>query len=83
MFLGPDPGYITNSKKWQMTTPQNYTSPYLCHGDIGFFSYKNRRYGQFLLVVQTYTKKIFVLKMINLKVKSFLAAFEIMLKVYY
>jgi hypothetical protein len=33
--LGPDIGYINNTKQWQKTTPQSFSSPFYCQADIG------------------------------------------------
>lgn len=47
----------------------------------GFFSYKNKKYGQFYLAVQTFTKKVFAVSIPNLKTDSFIRAIQSMLKV--
>jgi hypothetical protein len=33
--LGPDPGFLSNTKNWKKTTPQSFRSPYYAQGDIG------------------------------------------------
>ncbi len=38
IFLGPDIGYINNTKQWQKTTPQSFSSPFYCQADIGNYS---------------------------------------------
>jgi hypothetical protein len=47
----------------------------------GFFALENKRYGQFLVGVQTFSKRIFVTPLPNLTLSSFLTAFQLMLKV--
>lgn len=58
---------MSNTKKWKATTPLSQTSPYLVQGDVGFFSYKKRRYGQFIVFVNTFSKRIFALSINNVK----------------
>jgi hypothetical protein len=33
--LGPDPGFLSNTKNWKKTTPRSFRSPYYVQGDIG------------------------------------------------
>jgi hypothetical protein len=33
--LGPDPGFLSNTKNWKKTTPRSFRSPYYAQGDIG------------------------------------------------
>jgi hypothetical protein len=33
--LGAETGHISNSRRWQKTTPPIFRSPFYCHGDIG------------------------------------------------
>lgn len=55
----------------------------MCIFLLGFFSYRNKRYGQFFLAVQTFTKKIFVVPLRNLKANSLIDAIGLMCKVEY
>jgi hypothetical protein len=32
---GPDPGFLSYTKKWKKTTPRSFQSPYYAQGDIG------------------------------------------------
>jgi hypothetical protein len=32
---GPDPGFLSHTKKWKKTTPRSFQSPYYAQGDIG------------------------------------------------
>lgn len=43
------------------------TSPYLVQGDVGFFFYRKKKYGQFIVYVNTFTKRIFAKPINNLK----------------
>lgn len=52
-------------------------------GDIGFFQYKGKAYGQFFCAVQTFTKRIFVVSIRNLKAESLVQAIEKMIKVFF
>jgi hypothetical protein len=100
-FSGPDPGYLTNSRKWRNTTVASFKSPFSVQSDVGkkkikytktknqltifyvtgFFALENKRYGQFLVGVQTFSRRIFVTPLPNLTLSSFLKAFQLMLKV--
>jgi hypothetical protein len=72
---------MNNTKNWKRITPRSTYSPFIAQGDIGFFHYKNKRYGQFFCCTQTFTKKIFATPIKNLKSESLMAAIEKMLKV--
>ena len=80
-YLGPDSGVLSNTKKWKKTTPRSFYSPFFVQGDIGFFHYKGKQYGQFFCAVQTFTKKIFILPIKNLKSESLIEAIRAMIKV--
>ncbi len=100
---GPDPGFLSHTKKWKKTTPRSFQSPYYAQGDIGnvkpskkfflfivlrsvfyilgFFSYNNKKYGQFFCAVQTFTGKVFAVPIRNVKTKSLIDAIQLMTKV--
>jgi hypothetical protein len=80
-MLGPDSGVLSNSKKWKQSTPQSLYSPYFCQGDLGFFHYKGKKYGQFFCAVQTFTKRVFAIPIRNLQSETLITAIESMLKV--
>jgi hypothetical protein len=48
---------------------------------LGFFSYKNKKYGQFFCAVHTFTGKIFATPLRNVKTKSLIEAIQLMTKV--
>lgn len=56
-------------------------SPYTGQGDIGFFSYNNKQYGQFFCVINTFTKKLFAIPIANTKAETLMNALEKMKKV--
>jgi hypothetical protein len=80
-LLGPESGMLSNTKRWKRVTPKSQYSPYICQGDIGFFRYKNKDYGQFLCCVQTFSKKIYAIPIKNLKSETLISALEKMVKV--
>ncbi len=47
----------------------------------GFFSYNNKKYGQFFCAVQTFTGKVFAVPIRNVKTKSLIDAIQLMTKV--
>jgi hypothetical protein len=99
--LGPDPGFLSNTKNWKRTTPRSFRSPYYAQGDIGnrnyikqafylfiilifylgFFSYNNKKYGQFFCAVQTFTGKVFAVPIPNVKTDSLIEAIHKMTQV--
>jgi len=81
MFLGPDTGALNRTKSFQRITPLSTRSPFLVQGDIGFFSYKNKVFGKFLVMVQTYTKRIFACFLRNSQAATIIEALKLMLKV--
>jgi len=78
---GPDVGELGNTKTWKNSQPTSVRSPYVSEGDLGFFSYKKKRYGAFFLAVQTYSRRIFVAPIANTKAESIYKAIGLMLKV--
>ena len=74
---------LNNTKRWKANTPQSLYSPFFVQGDIGFFHYKGKQYGQFLCIVQTFTKRVFAVPIRNLKSTSLMEAIGLMLKVCY
>ena len=80
-FEGPESGALSNTKQWKKLTPYSYYSPFIAQGDVGFLSYKGKKYGQFFVAVQTFSKRIFALPISNLKTDSFVQAIQSMLKV--
>jgi hypothetical protein len=72
---------LSNTKKWKKVTPQSQYSPFISQGDIGFFHYKGKKYGQFFCSIQTFTKKIFAVPIKNLNSESLISAIDKMLKV--
>jgi hypothetical protein len=80
-LLGPDPGHISNSKSWKKITPKSQSSPFISQGDIGFLQYKNKKYGQFYVAVQTYTRKVFALPIKNKNSETLIEAIGKMIKV--
>lgn len=79
--LGPDSGALNNTKKWKATTPHNFKSIYICQGDLGFFSYKSKKYGVFFCAVQTFTRRVFAVPIPNSSTSSLIKAIEQMVKV--
>lgn len=79
--LGPDSGALNNTKKWKATTPHSFKSPYICQGDIGYFSFKNKKYGAFFCGVQTFSRKVFAVPIPNVSTPSLIKAIEQMVKV--
>jgi len=79
-FLGSESGALSNSKNWKRITPHSLKSPFYVQGDIGFFYYKKKRYGQFYIAVNTYTKRIFCIPLRNTKSASLIEAIGAMLK---
>lgn len=49
-------------------------SPYLVQGDVGFFSYKKRKYGQFIVFVNTFSKRIYAQPINNVKSETLIKA---------
>jgi hypothetical protein len=72
---------MSNTKNWKKVTPRSQYSPFIAQGDIGFFHYKGKKYGQFFLSIQTFSKKIFAIPIKNLKSETLIWAVEKMLKV--
>ena len=56
-------------------------SPFFVQGDLGFFQYKGKKYGQFFCAVQTFTKRVFAIPIRNIKSETLIDALETMLKV--
>lgn len=81
MFLGPDIGMLSNTKQWKANTPLSLYSPFFVQGDVGFFHYKGKQYGQFFCAIQTFTKRVFATPLRNLKSETLIEAIETMLKV--
>jgi hypothetical protein len=48
---------------------------------LGFFSTENKKFGQFFVAVQTFTRRIFVIPLKNLTLSSLLSAMTAMKKV--
>lgn len=80
VVVGPDAGALSNTKQWKKTTPQSTYSPYILQGDIGFFSYNNKQYGQFLCCVNTFTRRVYAAPIRNLKSDTLIEALGKMLK---
>jgi hypothetical protein len=72
---------LSNTKNWKKITSRSYYSPYISQGDIGFFNYKNKEYGQFICFVQTFSKKVAALPIKNLKSETLMLAIGQILKV--
>jgi hypothetical protein len=72
---------LSNSKSWKKITPAIQQSPFTAQGDVGFFSFNNKHYGQFLCVINTYTKKVFAIPIANLKAETLIAAIAQLKKV--
>lgn len=82
IFLqGPEPGVLSHSALWQKQLPTSFRSPFYCEGDLGFFSYKKKKYGIFFLAVQSFSRHIFCVRIPNTKAKSLYQAIGTMLKV--
>jgi hypothetical protein len=47
----------------------------------GFFSYQNKKYGQFFCAVNTYTKRVFATAIPNNKTATLIKAIKEMIKV--
>jgi hypothetical protein len=58
------------------------TFVYFYFNNLGFFSYNNKKYGQFFCAVQTYTGKIFATPISNVKTESLIESINLMIKVY-
>jgi hypothetical protein len=80
-YTGPEPGVLSNTKKWKATTPRSQYSPFMVQGDVGFFQYKKKNYGQFFCAVNTFTRKVFAIPIRNLKSNTLIDAIDQMLKV--
>jgi hypothetical protein len=78
---GRESGVLSNSKNWKKITPPSQYSPFIAQGDIGFFQYHRKSYGQFFCAVNTYSKKIFAIPIKNLKAETLMLAIKSMLKV--
>jgi hypothetical protein len=48
---------------------------------LGFFSYQNKKYGIFLVCVQTFTRKIWATPIKNTKIPTLVTAFSALVKV--
>lgn len=80
-FSGPDAGALGQTKNYKKVTPPSTYSPFVCQGDIGFFHYKKKTYGQFFCLVQTYTKRIYAQPLANLKSTTLIKAIQNCLQV--
>ena len=78
---GPDSGFIGHTSQWKKQLPTSFRSPFYCEGDLGFFSYRSRKYGIFFLALQTFTRQIFAVRIPNTKAESIYQAISTMLKV--
>jgi hypothetical protein len=72
---------LSNTKKWKRITPRSQYSPYITQGDVGFFNYKKKGYGQFICFVQTFSKKVAAIPIKNLKSETLISAIKQILKV--
>lgn len=72
---------MSNSKRWKATTPESFKSIYYSQGDLGFFAYNKKSYGQFFVAVNTFTKKVFACPIKNTKTATLLEAIGQMKKV--
>ncbi len=71
---------MSNSKQWKRITPLSFKSPYIAQGDLGFFHYKNKKYGQFFCAINTYTNRVFALPIRNTKATTLIEAVGAMKK---
>lgn len=78
---GPDVGNLGNTKRWKKITPTSFRSPFLCQGDIGFFYKARKRYGIFLVIVQTWTGRIYSSPIANTRANTLIDALTTLLKV--
>ncbi len=51
--LGPDPGFLSNTKNWKRTTPRSFRSPYYAQGDIGNRNYIKQAF-YFIIILTFY-----------------------------
>jgi len=79
-LLGSESGALNNTKKWKKITPQSIKSPFYAMADLGFFYYKNKRYGAFYCSVNTFTRRIFCIPIKNTKSSTLIEAIGLMLK---
>ena len=80
-YAGPETGVLSNTRRWKSTTPHSLHSPFFVQADLGFFSYKNKKYGIFFCAVQTFTRRVFALAIRNTKSDTLVKAIGSMLKV--
>ncbi len=71
---------MSNSWRWKRTTPASFKSPFIAQGDLGFFHYNNKEYGQFFCAVNTFTRRVFVVPIRNTKSQSLIEAIGAMKK---
>jgi len=71
---------LSNSKKWKRITPLSFQSPFIAQGDLGFFYYNGKEYGQFFCAINTFTKRLFCIPIKNTKSESLMKAIELMKK---
>jgi hypothetical protein len=64
----------------EKVTPKTFSSPYFAQGDLGFFSYKKKKYGIFFVAVNHFTRKLFACPIKNTKSKSIIDAIGLMKK---
>jgi hypothetical protein len=70
-----DIGNLNNQKIFR------FTVSFYVFNVPGFFSYNNKKYGQFFCAVQTFTGKVFAVPIRNVKTKSLIDAIQLMTKV--
>jgi|LakMenEpi03Aug12_release.lakeMendotaPanAssembly.Ray.scaffolds.fasta_scaffold325894_1 hypothetical protein len=79
--LAADVGALSLTPRFKKTIPTSHQSVYTVQGDIGFFYYRKKTYGMFLLFVNTFTKRIFVTPIPNTKSESLIEGIGKMLQV--
>lgn len=71
---------MSNSTRWKRSTPGSIRSPFFAQADIGFISYKNKKYGLFFAAINTFTRRLFCYIIKNNKSENLIVAIENMLK---
>ena len=78
---GPDAGVMSNTRTWKALKPTSFKSPFMVQGDIGFFALNKKKFGQFLVLVQTFSGTITALPIPNTRSATLITALTTLLKV--
>lgn len=80
LFVGLSSGAMSNSRRWQKSTPASIRSPFFAQADLGFIFFKKKKYGMFFVAVNTFTRRIFCQAIKNNKSETLISALEAMMK---